>query len=148
MDEIDAIILRGLMADARASFTALGQAASLSANAVAERVRRMQREGTIRGFSVDVSPEALGHRIFALIDVRFGPGVSADAFERGMRTLPAVLSFTLTSGRSDCTLRVAVREQHQLHEFIEDIRAHFGAAETYSRIILAETTYAPSILQT
>jgi Lrp/AsnC family leucine-responsive transcriptional regulator len=141
MDEIDAIILRELLTDARASYTALGERASLSANAVAERVRRMRRDGTIQGFSVDVAPEALGHRLFALIDLRFAPGTSADVFEKNIAGRRGVLGFTLTTGRSDCTIRVAVSDQNQLVELIEELR-EFGATETYSRIILREKRYA------
>ena len=140
MDQIDAMILRALVQDARASYTAMAERAALSANAVAERIRRMQRDGTIRGFSVDVAPEALGQRIFAFIDLRFAPGVSSQAFESDIAKHPRVLAFMFTTGRSDCTLRVAVGDQDELHSLIEELRG-FGALDTYTRIIVREETF-------
>jgi Lrp/AsnC family leucine-responsive transcriptional regulator len=105
----------------------------------------MQRDGTIRGFAVDVSPEALGQRLFALIDMRFASGVSATDFERKVAGLPGVLSYALTTGRSDCTLKVAVRDQDELVKVIEGLRERFGAVETYSRIVLRERTFPPRL---
>jgi Lrp/AsnC family leucine-responsive transcriptional regulator len=145
IDEIDAIILRELLMDARATFKTLAQKAALSANAVAERVRKMQREGTIRGFSVDVSPEALGRRLFALVDLRFAPGTVATEFEKRIAGVPHVLSYTLTTGRSDCTLKVSLADQSDLAAVLDDLRLRFGAVETYSRIILREQSYPPTI---
>ncbi|MDQ6929594.1 MAG: Lrp/AsnC family transcriptional regulator [Candidatus Eremiobacteraeota bacterium] len=145
IDEIDAIILRELLADARASYKKLAQKALLSANAVAERLRKMQRDGTIRSFSVDVSPQALGQRLFALIDMRFAAGTVATDFERELAGMRHVLSYTLTTGRSDCMLKVAVADQDNLAQVLDDFRTRFGAVETYSRIILREHSYAPKI---
>ena len=43
------------------SMAALGRRVNLSAPAVAERVQRLEREGVIRGYRVDVDPVALGY---------------------------------------------------------------------------------------
>ena len=56
MDAIDRAILRELTADARLPFRELGARVGLSANAAAARVRRLQADGTIRGFTVVTSP--------------------------------------------------------------------------------------------
>ncbi|MBO9555318.1 Lrp/AsnC family transcriptional regulator [Cellulomonas sp.] len=55
MDAIDDAILRELTTDARLPFRELGVRVGLSANAAAARVRRMQDDGTIRGFTVVTS---------------------------------------------------------------------------------------------
>jgi len=141
MDEIDHKIIEVLSKDARASFRAIGAEVGLSPNSVADRMRRMRNEGTIRGFGIDVSPEALGHGLLALIDVRFGGGIRADEFERRIAGLPGMLGYTLTTGRSDCTLRIAVQDQNELVETVEVLRAKFGALETYTRVILRERSF-------
>ncbi|WP_449386222.1 Lrp/AsnC family transcriptional regulator [Cellulomonas soli] len=52
MDDIDRTILRELTTDARLPFRELGRRVGLSANAAAARVRALQRDGTIRGFTL------------------------------------------------------------------------------------------------
>ena len=51
-------------------------------NAVADRVRRMVKNGTIRSVRAVVDPAALGKTIEAQIDVKLRPTTSADAFEK------------------------------------------------------------------
>lgn len=60
MDRIDRATLRELTHNARTSFRDLGERVNLSANAVAERLRRLVASGVIGGFHADVNPAALG----------------------------------------------------------------------------------------
>ena len=56
--------------DGRCSFTDIGAAVHLSANAVADRVRKLTQAGVIRGVRAVVDPAALGLTIEAQIDVK------------------------------------------------------------------------------
>jgi len=138
MDDIDRAILAALRNDARLSYRDLGDAVGLSANAAAERVRRLVASRTIRRFRADVDPLAGGSRLAAFVDLRLGNGTPADRFEGMLRDLPGVVSAALTTGHFDYTLRVAVADEPALVALIERLRAN-GAAETHSRIILRET---------
>jgi len=138
MDSIDRAILGRLRDDARISFRDLGDAVGLSANAVAERVRRLVSAGTIRRFRAEIDPSAGGARLAAFIDLRLATGTPADAFEAALRAMPGVVSALLTTGNFDYTLRVAVADEPSLVNLIEGLRAR-GASETHSRIILRET---------
>jgi Lrp/AsnC family leucine-responsive transcriptional regulator len=140
VDPIDRAILGKLRSDARLSFRDLGEAVGLSANAVADRVRRLVAAGTIRRFTTEIDPAADGNRLAAFVDLRLAPGTAADAFERGLRTIPGVVAAALTTGSFDYTLRVAVADQAALVSLVETLRAR-GAVETYSRIILRETPF-------
>ena len=82
MDKIDREIIRILQGDGRCSFTALGAAVPRSANAAAERVRRLLERGAIVGILAVADPAALGLTIEAQIDVKLRPTTTADAFER------------------------------------------------------------------
>ncbi len=138
MDEIDREILSQLKEDGRLSFRDLGEAVGLSANAAAERVRRLVSIGTIRRFSTDIDPKASGARLAAFIDLRLAIGTPADAFEDALRSMRGVVSASLTTGNFDYMLRVNVAGEPELVALIEGLRAR-GVAETHSRIILRET---------
>ncbi len=138
MDEIDRAILRTLRDDARISFRDLGETVGLSANAVADRVRRLVSAGTIRRFRAEIDPSAGGSRLMAFVDLRLAAGTPADGFEAALRALPGVVAASLTTGNFDYTLRVAVADEPALVTLIEALRAS-GASETHSRIILRET---------
>ena len=57
------------MRDARLSYRDLGARVGLSANAAADRVRRLRRDGMITGFTATIDPGAAGRRLHALIEV-------------------------------------------------------------------------------
>ncbi len=141
MDAIDRDILAALRRDARLSFRDLGEAVGLSANAAAERVRRLVASGTIRRFRAELDPRAHGLRLAAFVDLRLAGGTAADAFEASLETVPGVVWAALTTGSFDYTLRVAVADEAALVVLIEALRAR-GASETYSRIILREVERA------
>ncbi len=138
MNKIDGEILRILQTDGRRSYTDIGTSVHLSANAVADRVRKMTKSGVIRSVQAVIDPAALGMTIEAQIDVKLRPTTSADAFEKAIRQLSQVMAATLLTGSFDYALRVACVDRSDLAAVTEFIRNKAGAQETYSRIILRE----------
>jgi Lrp/AsnC family transcriptional regulator, leucine-responsive regulatory protein len=138
MDKIDLRILVLLQRDGRTSFRELGEAVHLSANAAAERVRRMIADGTIRSITANVNPAKLGRPLEAQIDVKLRQGVSAAAFEKALQGVAQIQSATLMTGSFDYAVRVACRDQDDLVSVTEYLRNKAGAQETYSRVILRE----------
>src|SRR3954469_6445031 len=136
MNRIDGEILRILQKDGRRSFTDIGAAVHLSANAVADRVRKLTQAGAIRGIHAVVDPAALGLTIEAQIDVKLRPSTTASAFESAIRQLPQVLTASLLTGSFDFSLGVVWTDSAHLAAGTEYIRDKAGAQETYSRIVL------------
>jgi Lrp/AsnC family leucine-responsive transcriptional regulator len=70
IDEIDRVLLRELQADGRLSVAELGRRVNLSAPAVAERVKRLERTGVITGYRAEIDPRRLGFPIAAIVRIR------------------------------------------------------------------------------
>lgn len=138
LDDIDRDILGELTRDGRISYTDLAARVSLSSNAIAERVRRLERAGVIRGYRAQVDPAALGLALEAYIDVKLRADTPAERFEAAVERIPGVVQLILTTGDSDYTLRVACADQADLVRLIETLRASIPIAETYSRLVLRE----------
>jgi len=141
MNRTDCEILRILQTDGRRSFTDIGAEVHLSANAVAERVRKLGQSGVILGVHAAVDPAALGLTIEAQIDIKLRPTTTADAFETAIRQLPQVLSAKLLTGSFDFSLDVVCSDRADLAAVTEFIRDKAGAQETYSRIVLRSTRF-------
>jgi Lrp/AsnC family transcriptional regulator, leucine-responsive regulatory protein len=67
LDEIALKLLEELQKNARASYAELGRRTGLSPSATAERLRRLEDAGIIRGYRADVDPASLGLGILAFI---------------------------------------------------------------------------------
>ncbi len=136
MDKIDLRILSMLQRDGRVSYRELGEAVNLSANAAAERVRRMLDDGVISSICANIRQAKLGRPLEVQIDVKLRHGVSAMAFERALQGVPQIQSAMLMTGSFDYAVRVACRDQDDLITVTEYLRDEGGAQETYSRVIL------------
>ena len=146
MDAIDREILIALMENARASYRELGERVALSANATAERVRRLQDAGVIRGFTTIVDPAAAGRTLSALMDVRLRGPQEADGFERLVRTLEPVTEVTHVTGRFDYQVRVECRDTTELDSLLRTLKSKGGVAETDTRLGLRTILRRPQAL--
>jgi Lrp/AsnC family leucine-responsive transcriptional regulator len=138
IDEIDRKIIAALADEGRLNFRDLGGQIHLSPNATAERVRRLQSANVIRGFHAEIDHAKLGFALQAYIDVRLRPGTSAQNFEAAAMKLPGVVNAAILTGALDFRLRVACRNESELVQLIEALRARAGAQETNSTVILRE----------
>jgi DNA-binding Lrp family transcriptional regulator len=62
--------------DGRRSYDDIARRVSLSAPAVKRRIDRLRADGSIRGFSAVIDPEAFGWRTEALVELFYAPGAT------------------------------------------------------------------------
>lgn len=142
IDEIDRKIIRSLLSDGRISFRDLGERVNLSPNATAERVRRMQSSGVIRGFGAVVNWSHLGYLVEAYIDVRLQPGTTSQNFEAAVAKIPGIVSVAVVTGESDFRVRVACRDHSDLLRVVDTLRAKAGVQGTSSAVICREISWS------
>lgn len=142
MDRIDREILGLVARDGRLSFREIGDAVHLSANAVADRFRRLRASGVIRHIRATLDPAAIGRPLEAQIDVKLAPDTAALDFEDALRHLPQVVGATLVTGSFDYALRVACSDREDLMALTEALRRTAGVRDTYTRIVLREVSLA------
>ena len=124
-DSITLQILDELQADGRLSFRELGDRVGLSAPAVTERVKRLERDGVITGYQANVDPRAVGYPMLAIIRIHSagmnasrGGGLTGliDELAEG---LPEVVECHRVTGSESHVLRVRVRDVEHLQEISE-----------------------------
>lgn len=148
LDAIDERILRLLRRDARASYRDLGTAVGLSANAVAQRMRRMEASGAIHGYTVlvaaDRGPAAggptasspLGFTSVVLVKTT----IRADdaEIERRLAGMPSVVEVLDLAGPIDYEIRLRCADQQQLYAAVQEVRALPGITAMETRPVLRE----------
>lgn len=141
LDPVAWKIFAALQENARFSFSELGRRVGLSGPAVAERVRRLEEAGVIRGYRVDVGFESLGLTIAALIRV--------SALEEkcaGLKScaagLPEVLECHHVTGTDSFVLKVVATSVRHLESVIETL-GRWGTPAT--SIILSSPVAARAV---
>ena len=148
LDEVDREIVGLLVRNARMSFRELGERVSLSANATAERVRRLCDAGVIAGFQAVVDPGAAGRTLVALVDVRLEGPAEIDRFERLIESLEEVTDAFHVTGRFDYQLRVACHDVTALDGLLGTLKRKGGVQESDTRLALRTVVRRPGPVST
>ena len=138
LDAVDERILRLLVRNARATWREVGDVVGLSANAVAQRVRRLEQAGVVRGWTAVLDPAIEGPSATALVSLKITTDVDAPALEAAMAALPCVTEVLDLSGPVDYQVRVRFRDQSELYDATNALRALPGVVGIETRTVLRE----------
>jgi Lrp/AsnC family transcriptional regulator, leucine-responsive regulatory protein len=126
MDKIDAQLIHAVQRDGRQTLAQLSDLCATSASSVARRLKRLEDQGVITGYSASVSPKGLGFKqdIFVEVTLQGQDGGSMAAFEQAIAGVRQVLSCWLMSGEFDYLVRVVARDAsdyEQLHRHLSQL---------------------------
>lgn len=134
LDEIDRRIVTALADDARISVKELAQAIGLSSPSTSERVKRLEERGIIRAFTVDLSPEALGYTLQAIVRIRPLPG-KLHVVQQLIADIPEVVECDKVTGDDCFVARLHLRDIGQLDGILDGIA---DKAETSTAIVKSQ----------
>ncbi|WP_150526012.1 Lrp/AsnC family transcriptional regulator [Roseibium sediminis] len=111
MDTLDLKILEALQIDSRISMAKLSEQVGLSLSACHRRVKLLESNGIISGYTVRLDRRALNLEIQVFIEVKLTSQRKDDitAFERAISMMPEVLECHLISGEFDYLIRLVTR---------------------------------------
>ena len=138
MDAIDRVLIRELLRDARVTYQELGRAAMLSANTVAERVRRLRSTGVISGYHAHLNLAMLGRGLQLMSDIRLREGVDRREFERSLAEVEQVIGAVRLTGDYDYLLQVACVDSEEFEQVADRLKRDHGVREIRSRLVLRE----------
>jgi Lrp/AsnC family leucine-responsive transcriptional regulator len=124
--------------DGAAGLAELSKVAGLSVSATAERVKRLEERGTIRGWHAALDPSAVGCALLAFVMVGMKPGRDEGAFRKAMRRAEVVLECHAVSGPWDYMLKLRLPDLAALERFVADeVRSQSGVERTEIVVALA-----------
>jgi Lrp/AsnC family leucine-responsive transcriptional regulator len=136
LDRIDRRIIGHLRDDGRISWKELADRVHLAPSSVADRVRRLEASGVIRGYTAHIDPSALGRNVRAVVDVGLPPGADPAAFEARLGEREEVALAMYVTGPADYTIVVDCAGAEGLDGFIRWLKADAGVARTESKFVL------------
>lgn len=112
IDRIDKQILYQLQEHGRMPIVDLASRVNLTKTPCAQRVRRLEQEGIIRGYRADLDPNQLGAGHVLVVQVTLNK-TSEDALERfneAVRRIPEIQSCYMVAGNFDYLLKVRTHD--------------------------------------
>lgn len=134
LDKLNAEILNELQGNARLSITEIGKRVGLSGPAVSERIRKMEEDGVITGYSTQLDHDKLGVTVHAFISLK-STMAHANVVKK-LEAIPEILESYNVTGTHCVLLKVATTTTKRLERIIGMLQQ---IGETNTSIILSET---------
>jgi len=139
LNRIDRNILRILQEDGRISFTELARRVGLSTTPCIERVKRLEREGILQGFTAVLNAEALGAGLVVFVQIRLSR-TAQDVFaqfKEAASQLAEVQECYLVSGNFDYLIKARVADMNAYRRFLgESLLSLPGVQESTSYVVM------------
>lgn len=149
LDKIDYKLLRELQRDARLTHQELSEKVGLSPTPCARRIRKLEAEGYITGYSARIDDARLGYGFSVFVSVRLDRQIDERlvAFEAEIRRCPEIVDCWLMTGSFDYLLRVAVGDLQEFEHFLTGrLTKLSGVASLESSIPIRRVKYVPARL--
>lgn len=121
-DKIDLSILRILLLDARRTLQEIGAEVGLSPTSCWSRIKRLEAEGVIKRYTVDIDPRSLGYHDTVIVQLTLESHTEDTlyAFGQVLATIPEILEAYLVSGDYDYYIRIAVRDTRDYERLLRE----------------------------
>lgn len=136
MDTLDRRLLALLRENARTTTAALAKSLGVARGTVQNRMARLERDGTIVGYSARLRPQVEEHRIRALMTVAVD-GNRIDTVIAALKGDPAVGALHSTNGRWDIVAELRADSLAAFDEALGRIRQLEGIASTETSLLLS-----------
>ncbi|MEY4750091.1 MAG: hypothetical protein RIQ60_2305 [Pseudomonadota bacterium] len=138
MDDTDTRLIALLRQDARLSVAALAAKLGVSRGTVSNRLRKLEDEQVIVGYTVTLRPDVEPDQIRAWMGVRVD-GNQTRVVVASLLGEPGVVALHDTNGRWDLLAEIRATSVAELSAVLERVRLIKGIAQTETSILL--TTY-------
>jgi Lrp/AsnC family leucine-responsive transcriptional regulator len=146
LDKFDLAILAVLQRDARASLQEISAQVGLSTTPCWTRIKKMETEGVIQGYTVRIDPTAIGFRETVIVQVTLENHTDdvLERFGKVLAEIPEVLDAYLISGDYDYLIRIAVRDTRDYERLLrEQLYRIPGLRHSKSSFVLRKLKESP-----
>ena len=148
LDDIDIKILRILQDDAKTTNKEIAAALGLTTTPVFERIKKLERQGIIDGYSARINREKVGQHIVAFCHVYLKEHAQdyIEKFEERIMLLEEVIECHHIAGDSDYLLKIIVPDMPSYRDFMSNKLAaieHIGRVQ--SSFVMKEIKYGQTL---
>ncbi len=135
MDKIDEKILKNLLFDARLSARQLSLKLGLSTVTVLSRIKKLEKEKIIKGYTSVLNHEKLGYDLTAVIEIiaKKDKLVQVEDELSGIENVCAVYDVT---GNTDTLIIAKFKGREDLSKFIKNLSAISNVESTITHVVL------------
>ncbi len=141
LNTIDRNILRVLQRNGRCTYAELSRQVGLSATPCMERVKKLEKDNVIQGYSAIINPEYLDAALVVFVQIRLLRSAQDifEEFRNAAAALPEVQECYLVSGNFDYLIKARVANMNAYRKFYgETLLTLPGVQECTSYVVMEQ----------
>ncbi|MFX0197704.1 MAG: Lrp/AsnC family transcriptional regulator [Candidatus Hodarchaeota archaeon] len=135
LDETDVKILQNLLSYARLSNRQIARNVRVTVGTVIARIRKMEQEGIIKGYSAILDLERLGYDLTVITEITVSKGKLLDV-EQEISKIPNVCAVYDVTGLTDAMVIVKSKNRKELSDFVKTVLAMPFVERTNTHVVL------------
>ena len=135
LDETDVKILKALSLDARLSARQIAQQCQISVGTALSRMRKMEDEGIIKGYSALLDQEKLGYELTVVTEITVSKGRLLE-MENEIARIPNVCCVYDLTGLADAAIIAKFKNREELSKFTKRLLAMPFVERTNTHVVL------------
>lgn len=135
LDETDVKILKTLIVDARLSSRQIAKQCGVSIGTVLSRMKKMERERIIKGYSALLDHEKLGYELTVVSEITVSKGRLLE-MENQIARLPNVCCVYDVTGLTDAIIIAKFKSREELSKFTKRLLALPYVERTNTHVVL------------
>ncbi|MDH3611129.1 MAG: Lrp/AsnC family transcriptional regulator [Nitrosopumilus sp.] len=134
IDKIDEKILKNLKTDARMSARQLAIKLGMSTVTILSRIKKLENEKIIKGYSTIVDHEKLGYDLTAIIEIMAKKNIQN--IQEKLSKIDNVCGVYDITGDTDTIIVVKFKERNQLSTFVKSLSSMTNVENTITHVVL------------
>ena len=135
LDEIDRKIIRVFEKDARTSLRKISELVDVSLGTVSNRVKKMERNGVIMGYSVILNPDEIGWELNVVIGLRIQKGRLIEIQEKIAKDSRVHGVYDVT-GDFDSMVIARAKNRNDLDDLSKNVLSIDGVERSITHLVL------------
>jgi DNA-binding Lrp family transcriptional regulator len=134
MDKVDEKILKNLMMDARLSARQLALKLGMSTVTILSRIRKLEKQKIIKGYTTLIDHEKLGYDLTAIIEIVAKKDILD--IEDKLSKMDNVCGVYDITGNTDTVIIAKFKERNELSAFVKSLSAMANVENTITHVVL------------
>lgn len=135
LDETDVKILKALTLDARLSSRQIAKQCGVSIGTALSRIRKMEAEGIIKGYSALLDQEKLGYELTVVTEITVSKGRLLE-MENEIARIPNVCCVYDLTGLADAAIIAKFKNREDLSKFTKHLLSLPNVERTNTHVVL------------
>ena len=136
MDKLDYQIINELRSNARQTASEISKTIHLSVSTVIERIRKLEKSGLIKSYTIITNDHQLGNEITVMMEVSMEHPKFNESFIESVNAHPNIVACYYLTGEFDFMLKICCRSSEHLEQIHNTIKDCPGVRATRTHYVL------------